>query len=280
MAATAVAMTTATLNGTVSSNNAATTVTIEYGTTTAYGGIGSPLSAGSLAANASNAPVSASLTGLTCNTTYHFRVDANNSSGTTNGNDVTFTTAACSSIVTTFTGMTATNTGMATAVLSGGNPACSFVTAAFVGPPVPAPAGVTFPDGLFQFTTTGCGDSITVEVTFPTPFQPSEQYWKYGPTPGSTSAHWYTLGSGNKLILSGSTATFLIEDGGMGDDDLAVNDTIVDQGGPAVSSASAGATITPAPSLTESGALLLTGLLMLIGIGRVQKRGRVSARQK
>ncbi len=119
MAATAVAMTTATLNGTVSSNNAATTVTIEYGTTTGYGGAGSPLSAGSLAANASNAPVSASLTGLTCNTTYHFRVDANNSSGTTNGNDVTFTTAACGIAAPTVTTMAATAVAMTTATLNG-----------------------------------------------------------------------------------------------------------------------------------------------------------------
>jgi hypothetical protein len=39
--------------------------------------------------------VSAAITGLTCNTTYHFRAVGVNSVGTTNGADVPFTTAAC-----------------------------------------------------------------------------------------------------------------------------------------------------------------------------------------
>lgn len=84
----------ATLNGTVSSNNAATTVTFEYGLTAAYGSTAtatqSPLAAG---ANAS--AVSAAITGLSCNTLYHFRVKGVNSAGTSNGGDLTFTTAAC-----------------------------------------------------------------------------------------------------------------------------------------------------------------------------------------
>jgi hypothetical protein len=84
----------ATLNGTVSSNNAATTVTFEYGLSAAYGSTAtaaqSPLAAG---ANAS--AVSAAITGLSCNTLYHFRVKGVNSAGTSNGGDLTFTTAAC-----------------------------------------------------------------------------------------------------------------------------------------------------------------------------------------
>ena len=50
-----------------------------------------------LAASASGAVVSAAISGLTCDTTYHFRVVAVNSAGTTNGPDTTFTTATCSS---------------------------------------------------------------------------------------------------------------------------------------------------------------------------------------
>jgi hypothetical protein len=57
-------------------------------------------------------------------------------------------------------------------------------------------------------------------------------YWKYGPTPGPIAAHWYALDANNNINLTGSTATFTIDDGGLGDDDLTVNGTIVDQGGP------------------------------------------------
>jgi hypothetical protein len=39
------------------------------------------------------------LTGLACQTLYHFRAVAANSGGTTNGSDATFTTAACARII-------------------------------------------------------------------------------------------------------------------------------------------------------------------------------------
>ena len=93
-AASALTSTGATLNGTVSSNGASTTVTFDYGLTTGYGSsataTGSPLAAG-----ATNTAVSAAVAGLTCNTLYHFRVKGVNSAGTSNGSDLTFTTSAC-----------------------------------------------------------------------------------------------------------------------------------------------------------------------------------------
>jgi hypothetical protein len=134
--------------------------------------------------------------------------------------------------VITFSGTTFTNTGVATALLSGGGPTCSFASASLVGSPAANPAGVTFADGLFQFTTSNCSGTITVTVTFPTAFQATESYWKYGPTPGPIAAHWYALDVANNINLTGNTATFTIDDGGLGDDDLTVNGTIVDQGGP------------------------------------------------
>ena len=143
-------------------------------------------------------------------------------------------TVTVNRFVTTFSGTTFTNTGTATATLSGGGPTCTFANASFVGPPPGAPTSVTFPDGMFQFTTSGCSGTITMTVVFPTAFQASESYWKYGPTPGPIAAHWYTLGAANNLTLTGNTATFTITDGGLGDDDLTVNGIIVDQGGPAV----------------------------------------------
>jgi len=86
----------ATLNGTVSSNGASTTVTFDYGLTTAYGS-SATASTSPLASSASSTAVSAAVAGLTCGgTTYHFRVKAVNSAGITLGVDQTFTTAVCS----------------------------------------------------------------------------------------------------------------------------------------------------------------------------------------
>ena len=90
----AVASAGATLNGAVSSNGASTTVTFQFGSTMSYGNSAgatqSPLPTGAL-----STAVSAAITGLMCNATYHFRAVAVNSAGTANGADVSFTTAAC-----------------------------------------------------------------------------------------------------------------------------------------------------------------------------------------
>jgi hypothetical protein len=113
-AATAVTGTGATLNGTVNANNDSTTVTFEYGLTTAYGTTvtadQSPVTGGS------NTAVSYSLTGLTTNTTYHYRVVAQNSSGTTYGADMTFFTGTALPTVTTGA---ASSIGSTSATLNG-----------------------------------------------------------------------------------------------------------------------------------------------------------------
>ncbi|MBI4293686.1 MAG: DUF11 domain-containing protein [Betaproteobacteria bacterium] len=87
----------ATLNGTVNTRGANTTVTFQYGLTTAYGNsitaTPSPVAPGS--GPYPNVAVSASLNDLNCNTLFHYRVVATNSAGTTNGLDGTFTTGAC-----------------------------------------------------------------------------------------------------------------------------------------------------------------------------------------
>jgi uncharacterized protein (TIGR02145 family) len=89
-AATFLTSTTATLNGTVNANNQSTTVTFEYGTTTSYGQ--TIIAIPNTVSGSTNTGVSANLSGLTANTTYHFRVKAVSSVGTTYGSDVTFTT--------------------------------------------------------------------------------------------------------------------------------------------------------------------------------------------
>lgn len=93
-AASSVTTTGATLNGTVNDNGASTTVTFNYGTTVSYGSTATA-SPSSISAGTGSTSVTAALTGLTCNTLYHYRVSAANNVNTTNGSDATFTTAAC-----------------------------------------------------------------------------------------------------------------------------------------------------------------------------------------
>ena len=89
-AATNVADTSATLNGTVNPNGTSTTVFFQYGTTTSYGSqTANQVFTGSTLQN-----VTASVSGLTPAMTYHYRLVAKNSGGTSVGSDVTFLTAA------------------------------------------------------------------------------------------------------------------------------------------------------------------------------------------
>ena len=143
-AASALTTTGATVNGTVSSNGASAAVNFEFGLTAAYG---STVTAAQspLAAEATNAAVSAPIAGLICSTLYHFRAVGANTASTTNGADATFTTAACP-----VTGPTVT-TGAASAISATG--ATLNGTVSSNG----ASTAVTFQYGL----TTGYGSTAT-----------------------------------------------------------------------------------------------------------------------
>jgi photosystem II stability/assembly factor-like uncharacterized protein/phosphodiesterase/alkaline phosphatase D-like protein len=90
--ATSISTTDATLNGTVDAQGSSTTVTFEYGPTTSYGN--QVTATQSPVTGSGSVPVSGVASGLTANTLYHFRVVAASTGGTTNGQDVTFTTMA------------------------------------------------------------------------------------------------------------------------------------------------------------------------------------------
>lgn len=88
--ATAVSAGTATLHGSVNPNGQATVAHYVYGTTTAYGFSTASISMGA-ATTASTFPVAVS--GLTEDTTYHFRLIATNPVGSTTGADESFITS-------------------------------------------------------------------------------------------------------------------------------------------------------------------------------------------
>ena len=77
------------LNGRVDPQGCSTTYRFQYGKATSYGSSTPVQSVGS---GTGYATVSAAVTGLAPHTTYHFRITAADSAGTTHGKDVTFTT--------------------------------------------------------------------------------------------------------------------------------------------------------------------------------------------
>jgi hypothetical protein len=89
-AASSVAQTTATIAGSVNPQGTATTYHFEYGTSTSYGLQTDEQDAGS---GSAAVDVHADLTGLTTDTTYHYRLVATNAAGVTRGADRTLRTA-------------------------------------------------------------------------------------------------------------------------------------------------------------------------------------------
>lgn len=87
--ASSVTLTSATLNGEVNPNGLSTTTHFEYGTTDSYGSSTATTNAGS---GTTAIVVTEDLSDLIQGTTYHFRLVASNSQGTSNGADKTFTT--------------------------------------------------------------------------------------------------------------------------------------------------------------------------------------------
>ena len=269
-AASAVTANGATLGGTVTAGGAATTVTFQYGLTTSYGSNATAIES-PVTGSATNAAVSAAVTGLTCNTVYHYRVTATNSADSAQGSDQTFTTAACTPTV---TGANPVGGGTITATVSGCGATCAFTQGTFIpvsghprSPPVPPPADYTFPYGLFDFVAGGltAGSTVTITLVYPDNLPAGTVYQKYGPTPDDASPHWYPM----PATISGNTVTLTITDGSIGDDDLIANGSIVDPGGPAIPSRSGAAVI---PTLSQWCLFLLIGIMGALGIVVAQRR--------
>ncbi len=89
-AATKVTHSSATLHGTVNSNGSTTSYYFQYGTSSAYGKQTSSRGAG---AGTATHPQSATISGLSPGRTYHFRIVAHNTAGTSYGADQKFSVA-------------------------------------------------------------------------------------------------------------------------------------------------------------------------------------------
>ncbi len=103
--------TSATLTGTLSPNGVDAHYSFQWGRTTSYGNETPSEDTGT---GSSPVPAKAELTGLSPNTSYHYRLVATNSYGTTNGNDQAFTTSGAPRI----TSKPTTGIGHETATLS------------------------------------------------------------------------------------------------------------------------------------------------------------------
>lgn len=89
LAATNITISSATLNGTVNPNGLTTIAWFQWGPTASYG---NATPGTSLGTETTNLPFSDSLSGLTPGTSWHFRLVATNSAGTSYGDDVSFRT--------------------------------------------------------------------------------------------------------------------------------------------------------------------------------------------
>jgi len=134
----------ATLAGSVNPNFLSTTVTFEYGVTTSYGSSATALESPLSGDKVENVTVKADLSELTPGTTYHFRIKAENSLGTTYGSDLAFTTLGQ---VPAVNAQAASNLQVRTATINGSiNP--NYL-----------PTTVTFEWG----TTTGYGNTTAIQ---------------------------------------------------------------------------------------------------------------------
>lgn len=98
------------------------------------------------------------------------------------------------------------------------------------------PADAEFPFGFFDFSIDGLDPGESVIITLKLHGATSiNKYYKYGPTPDNFTPHWYdfTWDGETGAQISGEEITLHFTDGLRGDDDITVNGSIKEPGGPA-----------------------------------------------
>lgn len=139
--------TAATLHGSVNPRGKSTTYHFEYGTSQTYGSSTADVSG---LTGSTDQPVSASLTNLSPNTTYHFRLVATNADGTAVGGDQSFRTPAAGppAVATGAPGTVTTTSAIITGTIDAGGKAATatfeYGTSSAYGDQVSVPAGSQF----------------------------------------------------------------------------------------------------------------------------------------
>ena len=188
-AATSVTATTATLNGSVNPDGAATGAFFEYGLTTSYGTTTTVQAFGSgTAVQVATANIAALVSG----TTYHFRLTGSNSQGLVSGSDMTFATLSSS-------------TGSAPTVVTNAATSVTATTATLNGSVNPdgAATGAFFEYGL----TTSYGTTTTVQA-FGSGTAAQVATANIAALVSGTTYHFRLTGSNSQGLVSGSDMTF------------------------------------------------------------------------
>jgi hypothetical protein len=174
----------ATLNGIVNPKAAETKYYFEYGTTEAYGSKTTEVSAGSGITNLEEGKV---ITGLVAGSTYHFRIVATNSHGTTDGSDRVFSTRGKPSVET----KPATSVGEKEATLSG----------------MVNPRG-TETKYYFEYGTTEAYGSKTAEASAGSGESNVEESKTITGLPGSTTYYFRIVGTNSHGTTDGANRVF------------------------------------------------------------------------
>lgn len=138
---------------------------------------------------------------------------------------------------------------------------CGFTAAGFASVdsiPTPPPENLPFDNGLFNFALSNCdvGGTASVSIDYGSELPEDLQCWKYGATADNPEAHWYRV----PAFVAGSTVTFELVDGGLGDADLTANGSITDPGGPALFVAE------PVPATSAASLAISSTLLALLAM--------------
>jgi 5-hydroxyisourate hydrolase-like protein (transthyretin family) len=177
--ATAVGQYGVTLVGWVNPRGTSTTTSFEYGPTTAYGGtVAAPTLEGSTVQ-----AVCASIEGLTCATTYHFRALGTNAGGTASGADVPFATTACPLPTLSVSDATVVEgdagSTMATLTVSLSSASSQTVTVAYTTADDTATAGsdylTTF--GLLTIPAGSVSENVSIAVNGDHDYEPDETFF-------------------------------------------------------------------------------------------------------
>ncbi|MDI1302234.1 MAG: putative Ig domain-containing protein [bacterium] len=150
----------ATLAASVNDNGADASYVFQYGTTTGYGSTTGTLTTTGTGGGVSAVGISSGISGLSCETTYHFRARGTNSVNTTNGGDNTFTTPACPAVTGT-SGFTTRSEKLDFSITV--NTTGGVTTYQLIG----APTGMAINSGIIGWTAASTPDSPKSNTIYP-----------------------------------------------------------------------------------------------------------------